>query len=95
MLKEYDIINEYGGKYLYSTKRVWPNKQVCLKILEQYLENSLLLQSNKLGRNYFKEKQLKKQNFHCFYVILLIADAWKAGFFWSNKRVWKNIFQKW
>ena len=45
------------------------------------LKISLLLQSNKLGRNYFKEKQLKKQNFHCFYVILLIADAWKAGFF--------------
>ena len=56
MLNEYDIINEYGGKYSYSTKRVWPNKQVCLKILEQYLENSLLLQSNKLGQNYFKEK---------------------------------------
>ena len=45
------------------------------------LKISILLQSNKLGRNYFKEKQLKKQNFHCFYVILLIADAWKAGFF--------------
>ena len=45
------------------------------------LKISLLLQSNKLGRNYFKEKQLKKQTFHCFYVILLIADAWKAGFF--------------
>ena len=56
------------------------------------LKISLLLQSNKLGRNYFKEKQLKKRNFHCFYVILLIAHAWKAGLFWSNKRVWKNIF---
>ena len=53
MLNEYDIINEYGGKYSYSTKRVRPNKQVCMKILEQY---SLLLQSNKLGQNYFKEK---------------------------------------
>ncbi len=52
MLNEYDIINEYGGKYSYSTKRIWPKNQVCLKILEKYL-----LQSNKLiGQNYFKEK---------------------------------------
>ena len=42
LLNEYDLINKYAWKF-------YP-------ILEQYLENSLLLQSNKLGQNYFKEK---------------------------------------
>ena len=42
LLNEYDLINKYAWKF-------YP-------ILEQYLENSLLLQSSKLGQNYFKEK---------------------------------------
>ena len=59
MLNEYDIINEYRGKsqemlneYDLINKYAWK----FYPILEQYLENSLLLQSNKLGQNYFKEK---------------------------------------
>ena len=59
MLNEYDIINEYGGNIRFLLNEYDWKFEFSLKI-------SLLLQSNKLGRNYFKEKQLKNEIFIVF-----------------------------